>query len=90
MFSILVGFRAEIITQALPVTIRASEEELDEIQLNNLYAVADLSGISGANASGVITPVVRVNVYGFPDAGVIGEYRIYVTLTEAEAEPEEG
>lgn len=77
------GYQAEIITQALPVTIRASEETLSDIQLNNLRAVADLSGITEANASGVITPVVRVYVDGFPDAGVIGEYRIYVTLTEA-------
>ena len=77
------GYQAEIITQALPVTIRASEETLSDIQINNLRAVADLSGITEANASGVITPVVRVYVDGFPDAGVIGEYRIYVTLTEA-------
>ena len=84
------GYNAEIITQALPVTIRATEEALNQIQLNNVHAVADLSGISEANASGVITPVVRVNVYGFPDAGIIGEYRIYVTLTEAEAGTEEG
>ena len=80
------GYQAEIITQALPVTIRASEETLSEVQVNNLRAVADLSGISEANASGVITPVVRVYVDGFPDAGVIGEYRIYVTLTEAAEE----
>ena len=77
------GYQAEIITQALPGTSRASEETLSDIQLNNLRAVADLSGITEANASGVITPVVRVYVDGFPDAGVIGEYRIYVTLTEA-------
>lgn len=82
------GYQAEIITQALPVTIRATEEMLADIQVHNLRAVADLSGISEANASGVITPVVRVYVDGFPEAGVIGEYRIYITLTEAAGEEE--
>ncbi len=78
------GYVAQIITQELPVTIRAKDSVLDDIQLNNLRAVADLSGISEANASGVITPSVRIYVDGFPEAGVIGDYSIYVTLTEEE------
>jgi len=77
------GFDAEIITQTLPVTIRAADTVLDQIQIHNLRAVADLSGISEATASGVITPVVRIYIDGYPEAGCVGEYRIYVTLTES-------
>lgn len=78
------GYHAEIISQVLPVTIRATESDLDAIQVNNISAVADLSGISEANASGVVTPQVKISIAGFPDAGVVGEYHIYVTLTKEE------
>lgn len=83
------GYKTEIISQVLPVTIRATAETLDQIQINNLRAVADLSDVSGSNASGVITPTVRIYIDGTPDAGVVGEYKIYVTLTEGADEPEE-
>ena len=80
------GYTAENITQALPVVIRASESVLSQIQVNNLYAVADLSDLSGTNASGVVQPTVRISINGFPDAGVIKvdgkEYTIFVTLKE--------
>ncbi len=76
------GYSAEIITQMLPVTIRARDEILDQIQVNNIRAVADLSGISDTTVSGVITPSVKIHIDGFPEAGYIGENRIYVTLTE--------
>ena len=78
------GYEAEIITQMLPVTIRATDAILDKIQVNNIRAVADLSDINDTTASGVITPLVKIHIDGYPEAGCIGEYRIYVTLTEAE------
>lgn len=78
------GYKAEIITQMLPVTIRATDAILDKIQVNNIRAVADLSDINDTTASGVITPLVKIHIDGYPEAGCIGEYRIYVTLTEAE------
>ena len=80
------GYSAEIITQMLPVTIRARDEILDQIQVNNIRAVADLSGISDTTVSGVITPSVKIHIDGFPEAGYIGENRIYVTLTEIKEE----
>ena len=76
------GYHAEIISQILPVTVRAKEADLDAIQVNNIRAVADLSGISEANASGVVTPQVKISIDGFPEAGIVGEYHIYVTLTK--------
>jgi YbbR domain-containing protein len=78
------GYQAVIINQVLPVTVRAAEADLDAIQVNNIRAVADLSGISEANASGVFQPEVKISIDGFPDAGIVESYRIYVTLIKEE------
>ena len=75
------GYDAENITQALNVTVRAPQEVLDRISEVNLRAVADLSNL-GTNASGVFTPTVEIKIDGFPEAGCIGEYKIYITLKE--------
>ncbi len=75
------GYAAENITQALSVTIRAAQSDLDEISEVNLRAVADLSGLS-VTAAGVYTPTIEIKIDGFPDAGTIGEYKIYITLKE--------
>lgn len=75
------GYDAENITQALNVTVRAPQEVLDRISEVNLRAVADLSNLS-TNASGVFTPTVEIKIDGFPEAGCVGEYKIYITLKE--------
>lgn len=75
------GYDAENITQALNVTVRAPQEVLDRIGEVNLRAVADLSNL-GTNASGVFTPTVEIKIDGFPEAGCVGEYKIYITLKE--------
>ena len=75
------GYTAENITQALNVTVRAPQEVLDQISEVNLRAVADLSNL-GTNASGVFTPTVEIKIDGFPEAGCVGEYKIYITLKE--------
>lgn len=75
------GYNAEIINQALSVTVRASEEVLAEMNASNLRAVADLAGVSETTASGYISPSVRIYIDGFPTAGVVGRYSIIVTLT---------
>lgn len=75
------GYDAENITQALNVTVRAPQEILDRISEVNLRAVADLSNL-GTNASGVFTPTVEIKIDGFPEAGCVGEYKIYITLKE--------
>ena len=75
------GYTADIITQALNVTVRAPQDVLDEITDVNLRAVADLSNL-GTNASGVFTPTVEIKIDGFPEAGCVGEYKIYITLRE--------
>lgn len=78
------GYTAEIINQALSVTVRAPEEDLDRLNASNLRAVADLAGISETNASGYISPSVRIYIDGFPTAGIVGRYSIIVTLTQTE------
>ena len=75
------GYTADIITQALNVTVRAPQDVLDQISEVNLRAVADLSNL-GTNASGVFTPTVEIKIDGFPEAGCVGEYKIYITLRE--------
>ncbi len=75
------GYDAENITQELNVTVRAPQEILDRISEVNLRAVADLSNL-GTNASGVFTPTVEIKIDGFPEAGCVGEYKIYITLKE--------
>ena len=75
------GYDAENITQALNVTVRAPQEVLDRISEVNLRAVADLSNL-GTNASGVFTPTVEIKIDGIPEAGCVGEYKIYITLNE--------
>lgn len=75
------GYTADIITQALNVTVRAPQDVLDQISEVNLRAVADLSNL-GTNVSGVFTPTVEIKIDGFPEAGCVGEYKIYITLRE--------
>lgn len=80
------GYSAEIITQSLNnVIIRAPESVLNEIDSRNLRAVADLSDLT-VNSSGVYNPSVRIYIDGFPEAGYVGEYKIYVTLNMENSE----
>lgn len=73
------GYTAENITQALNVTVRAPQDVLERISEVNLRAVADLSN-QVTNASGVLNPTVEIKIDGFPEAGCVGEYKIYITL----------
>ena len=68
------------------MTVRATEADLSAIQVNNIRAVADLSGVTEANATGVFQPEVKISIDGFPDAGIVESYRIYVTLAKEEIE----
>lgn len=74
------GISADIITESLTITVRAPEDVLDKIQANNLWAVADLSEIG--NNLGVFNPAVKIRIDGFPEAGVIGDYSIHVTISK--------
>ena len=78
------GYTAEVINQALSVTVRAPEDLLAQMSPANLRAVADLTDVAEATAAGYISPSVRIYIDGFPEAGVVGRYSIIVTLTPNE------
>ncbi len=79
------GFTAEAVTQTQQITVRASSEDIDSITSSNVHAVADLSGIS-ANA-GTYTVPLSIEIYGYPDAGVIGTYNAVISLQEETGDP---
>ena len=72
-------YTADIITQSLSVTVRAPQEILSQIEDENLRAVADLSD-AAALSPGVFNPTTRIYIDGFSEAGVVGDYRIYIML----------
>ncbi len=84
------GYVAKPITQSLDVTVRAPAEVINLISSTNLQIVADLSDIG--NATGTYTVNATVSVLGYGDAGVVGDYKVVVSIEEEpEKEPgEEG
>lgn len=75
------GYTANAVTQSLKVTIRGTEEAVEEIQSHQIRAVADLSDL-GASAGQFRVPV-RLYVDSDNGVGVMGgEYAISATLTK--------
>ncbi len=72
------GYTASIMLKNMVVTIRAPQEILDQIAPNNIRAVADLSGIT-------VPSRVPATIYvdGFPEAGAVGDYALWVEVLEA-------
>lgn len=72
------GYSASIMLKNMVVTIRAPQEILDQIAPNNIRAVADLSGIT-------VPSRVPATIYvdGFPEAGAVGDYALWVEVLEA-------
>ena len=77
------GLEATSMTKQVQVTIRASESDIAKITSNNLRLVADLADYSIPGTNSV---PVTVYIDGFPNAGVIGDYTIVVSLAEKTAE----
>lgn len=75
------GMEPNVITQQLPVTIRASAADIGKISSNNVRAVADMAEFT--QAGGYQVPV-SIYIDGYADAGYVGEYSIAVTLSKAE------
>lgn len=69
------GYTATILDNMIVIRIRAAEDVLPEIAANNVRAVADLSGITTTTR----VPVT-VSVDGFPNAGAVGDYFMYVRV----------
>lgn len=79
------GFTPNSVTQMLQVTVRAGTSDIEKITSSSLRIVADLTECTQA---GTYQVPVEIYIDGFPEAGVIGEYSIAVTLTKTE-EPNE-
>ncbi len=73
------GVHASLVTQNLQVVVRGTEESVSQIFSHNLRVVADLSEIDGATGNYHVPAKVYLN--GYTDAGVVGEYKIVVSLT---------
>ncbi len=72
------GYTASIMLKNMVVTIRAPEDVIGQISANNIRAVADLSGIT-------VPSKVPATIYvdGFPEAGAVGDYTLWVEVLEA-------
>lgn len=72
------GRKATLTTQSLQVMVRGPAETVALIQSSNLWAAADLSQIG--SAIGQYTVPAKVYLNGFADAGVVGDYRVVVSV----------
>lgn len=79
------GLSPNSVTQMLQVTVRAGTGDIEKITSSSLRVVADLSECTQA---GTYQVPVEIYIDGYPEAGVIGEYSIAVTLAKVE-EPAE-
>ena len=75
------GYAADIITESVTVTLRGPAEQLDQVQPENLQAVADLVDYKGS--TGAYMPEVKIYVDGFTDVGAIGENNISIEIRKA-------
>lgn len=75
------GYAADIISESITVTLRGPAEQLDQVQTENLQAVADLVDYKGS--TGAYMPEVKIYVDGFTDVGAIGENNISIEIRKA-------
>lgn len=79
------GYMADVMDITLGVTIRAPAETLAAIEANNIRAVADLTDITMTSRA-----PVTVYVDGYPEAGAVGDYVLYVRVMPAATEEMDG
>ena len=72
------GFKADIITQNLDVTLRADAETLAQIKNENIRAVADLTDMN--ESTGTYMPKVKIYIDGFKNVGALGENIITIEI----------
>ncbi len=77
------GYSADVMDITLGVTIRAPSELLSSIEANNIRAVADLTDITATSRA-----PVNVYVDGYPEAGAVGDYVLYVRVATSGSEGE--
>lgn len=72
------GYKAELVTQSIPVMLRGNQTDLAMISESFVYAEVDLSGTDAASGS----RTVQANIYvsGFSTVGPVGKYTAVVRL----------
>ncbi len=78
------GQQASVITNALPITLRGTADDLASVGAESLIVTADLSDISAS--AGVYTAPAVVYVDSEADVGVVGEYEVTVRIENISAE----
>lgn len=78
------GWRASVVTQVLPVSVRGSEALMDELTVDNLRVVADLSDINLAPGQYTVPVEIYLNSTGTAgQIGVVGtDYRVVVSISK--------
>ena len=77
------GYGWEVLNDSLDnVVLRGTEEALDNVSELAIRAVADLTEYG--SVTGYITVPVKISVDGNTEVGAIGEYKIYVNITEVQ------
>lgn len=72
------GYTAEVVTQTFQVQIRGADEEaVNAVIPSQLRVVADLSGVT---ATGSQTVPAQIYLDGSSDVGVVGSYRVSVSV----------
>ena len=72
------GYRAELITQSVLVTVRGPAEELEKIDASQIRVVANLTNVTTLGASQV---PAQVYLDGSDAVGVIGSYTVSVNIS---------
>lgn len=75
------GFDVTLLTQSISVDVRGTEEVLSDLSELNIFVSADVSGLS---TEGEHTVSAYVTVQGVTGVGILGTYRILVSLTPVE------
>lgn len=73
------GIKAKLVTQALSVRIRGSENVMNLVMDSDILVTVDLEGI---DATGTRTMPAKVSVVGFGDVGAVGEYQVIVDISK--------
>ena len=74
------GFVGTLVTQSLVVDLRGTQEAFQELSEAEVWGIADLSSLSVG--AGTYSVPVTIEITGAEGIGAVGEYVIYVQLTE--------
>ena len=74
------GFVGTLVTQSLVVDLRGTQEAFQKLSEAEVWGIADLSSLSVG--AGTYSVPVTIEITGAEGIGAVGEYVIYVQLTE--------